>query len=75
MVERRLVRTTDKKDIGTLRVTRTIRQVLYDIDGKRLVVPQKVDSIIITISNPAGEQVVWEPIAIADLDQSGEVCT
>ena len=67
MIERRLVRASDKKDIGTLRVTRIMRWILHDESGQRLVSPQHVDSLIVTVANPDGVQIVWESIPMDQL--------
>jgi hypothetical protein len=57
--EKRLTRKRDGKDIGLLTVIRTRVNKLHDERGQRLVNPVRVDSLIITVTSPTGEQVVF----------------
>lgn len=69
-ISRNLVRKSDKKSIGTLEIIRTDLTKLHDSNGRRMVNPEKVDSLIIALTNPAGEQVFWESVPLSEL--SGE---
>lgn len=58
-VELPLIRSSDKRDIGTLSLIRNYAWRLYSEDGRRLPTPQLEDVVVITLTNPAGEQVTW----------------
>lgn len=67
-ISRQLVRKSDKREIGTLEIIRTKLTKLHDFNGQRLVNPEKVDSIIVVLTNPLGEQVFWEQVPVSELD-------
>ncbi len=62
-----LLRSRDKKDVGTLTLIRTDSWILYDEAGKRLPIPKSQDTLIVTLSRPDGEQVVYTQIPMSEL--------
>jgi hypothetical protein len=65
--DRDLVRRRDGKAIGKLSIIRTDLTKLHDERGQRLVTPEIVDSLIIAITNPLGEQVVYQTLPFKEL--------
>jgi hypothetical protein len=57
-----LVRSRDKRALGTLSLIRDNVWKLYDDQGQRLVNPVLVDSLIVTLTNATGEHVCWHQV-------------
>lgn len=66
-VEIPLLRSTDKRDVGTLTLIRTDTWILYDDAGRRLPAPRHQDTLIVTLNRPDGEQVIYTQIPITEL--------
>jgi hypothetical protein len=66
-----LLRSRDKKDVGTLTLIRTNTWILYDEAGKRLPAPRNQDTLIVSLSRPDGEQIVYTQIPMAELIDEG----
>jgi hypothetical protein len=59
-IDREVKRRSDGKILGTISIIRTDLKKLHDTNGQRLVNPLDVDSLIVCLTNPLGEQVFWQ---------------
>lgn len=62
-----LLRSRDKRAVGTLTLIRADTWILYDEHGRRLPSPRNQDTLIVTLAKPDGEQIVYTQIPMSEL--------
>ena len=67
-VEVPLIRTRDRKPVGTLRLIRTMHTAFADRDSQHAAVPKPADTLIIYVLSATGEKVCVLTVPMADLD-------